>query len=319
MSLRLLGCLVVALVLTPLAAAQQWQQSPLFGSVELRSGFTPDPHSVEITAGGSTRNPVNGADCVGFIAADQPDFNVDYSAGSVFDLTIYVHSGSDTALLIRTPDGEWTCNRDHDGLNPSVRFSSPSSGTYHVWVATVSGGTAPATLFVSELGYRSPNQASARDQSRRDQPSGTGRGSTSDPSGLCVDCNPTSHGFSLRAGFTPDPLRLPTHAGGPVQNPVSGPDCRGRMEAAPNVVFDYVAGRVLPLVVYTEGDTDTTLLVRDPSGNWHCDDDSGRSLNARLVFEGPESGVYAIWVGRYGNERLADVVLHISEFNRQRD
>ena len=56
------------------------------------------------------------------------------------------------------------------------------------------------------------------------------------------------------------------------------------------------------LEIETYGNCDTVLLIRDPSGNWIYDDDSGRSTNAEVnVWNNPVlSGTVDIWVGTYG-------------------
>lgn len=136
------------------AAAQNWQGAPTFGSVQLRSGFQPDPYNKQLVAGG----PINsaqtlGANCPGFIA-ENPDFDLYWTAGnSGLPLAISVNSSADTTLVVRTPSGQWLCEDDggFNALNPGMRIDNPQSGLYDIWVGVYGGGTAQATLSISEL------------------------------------------------------------------------------------------------------------------------------------------------------------------------
>lgn len=136
------------------AAAQNWQGSPTYGSVQLASGFTPDPHHVNLTAGG----PINsgqtlGSNCPGYIA-DNPDFDLYWTAGSgALPLVISADSQVDTTLVVRTPSGQWLCEDDggFNGMNPGLRIDHPETGLYDIWVGTYSPGNAAAVLSISEL------------------------------------------------------------------------------------------------------------------------------------------------------------------------
>jgi hypothetical protein len=288
--------LVISLLFAGESKAQNWRAAPLYGTAQLNSGFTPDPHTLEVVAGGGTSNPHTGPGCVGFIAHDQPDANIHYTARSTFDLTIYAESDTDTALLIRLPDGQWICNDDYDGLNPSITVVNASSGTYNVWVATYGSDSAAATLRVTELGH-------PRDRS-----------GSSQPAVPCRSCEPYFGTFSLRAGFDPDPWARSIQAGGTTANPVQGDLCRGYVAVnAPDVVINYTAGG-MPLAIFTDSEVDTTLLVHTPDGRWFCDDDGGRGLNALLEWDRPFSGRYSIWVGTHSSSnRGADATVYITE------
>ena len=148
---HLLGFAAAATLAGP-AVAQDPSGQSLNGSVTLSSGFRDDPRVVNVRAGGSidaSQRP--GGNCAGFIY-ERPDYKVNYTAGSL-PLIISVASGSDTTLVINGPDGRWYCDDDGgNGANPSVRFNSPASGRYDVFVGTYrSGATAAARLHISEV------------------------------------------------------------------------------------------------------------------------------------------------------------------------
>lgn len=144
--------LAAAVALPGIALAQNAGLTANFGEVRLNAGFTPDPHRVSLTAGGSidaysdTNLP---AACVGDIS-DAPDYEVTYSAGSL-PLVFRTRSSTDTTLIINGPDGRWYCDDDSWGDGDAeVRFNKPSSGTYDIWIGTFNGGVAPATLMITE-------------------------------------------------------------------------------------------------------------------------------------------------------------------------
>jgi hypothetical protein len=132
------------------AVAQNASLTANYGEISLRAGFTPDPYTVNIQAGGSVDGSRLPGSCTGFIS-EAPDFEVTYSAGSL-PLVFRTLSRADTTLIINGPDGRWYCDDDSFGDGDAeVRFNRPQSGTYDVWVGKFgSGGTAAAQLLITE-------------------------------------------------------------------------------------------------------------------------------------------------------------------------
>lgn len=279
----LAGVATAAVFAAPAAMAQDYTLSPNYGQVTLRAGFADDPHTVSMTAGGTIDVARTNSSCRGRVS-NAPDYQVNYTAGSTFPLIFRVDSASDTTLLINGPSASWVCDDDSGGdLNPEVRFDSPQSGRYDIWVGTYGDRTAPATLYVSELSS-----------------SGGYDGGSSAYNGV-IDPSLTAYfgEVYLDAGFTPDPHRISITAGGSINTSTAATDCRGQVSAAPDYQITYRAGS-LPLSIRTDSSTDTTLLVSGPRGEWYCDDDSAGSRNAEVRLVKPASGVYDIWVGTYG-------------------
>jgi hypothetical protein len=136
-----------------IAAAQNYGLNPTYGTAALNAGFTPDPYVVNVQSGGSINatNSVSSS-CRGFIA-NAPDVRLNYRSGS-FPLIISVNSSADTTLVVNGPDGRWYCDDDggNAGLNPSLRFNSPQSGQYDIWIGTYGNASLqPAQLHISEL------------------------------------------------------------------------------------------------------------------------------------------------------------------------
>ena len=142
----------LAVTATLPASAQNTNGEPHFGTLNLETGFNNDPRIVNVRAGGSIEARGISGSCSGYIS-ERPDVRLNYTGGSL-PLIISVSSSSDTTLVINGPDGRWYCDDDGgaNGLNPSVRFSSPRSGRYEIWIGTyASGAMQSARLHVSEL------------------------------------------------------------------------------------------------------------------------------------------------------------------------
>lgn len=269
---------VALLLVAPAAQAQDTAAPATYGNVRLSSGFTPDPHTVSLTAGGSIDASTIGSPCTGSIAR-APDYELTYTAGSL-PLYIYATASSDTTLVVNGPDGQWYCDDDSNGgANPQVTFNTPRSGTYDIWVGTFGGGTASATLNITEVAGNDGDETS---------------GGYPDTS-----LTATYGEVSLNSGFAPDPHRVSLTAGGTIQASSVSSSCQGSIAIAPDYQITYTAG-ALPLAIKTQANSDTTLVVNGPDGQWYCDDDSGGGSNAQVYFAKPSSGTYDIWVGTYG-------------------
>jgi hypothetical protein len=141
---------MLALAFAPEAAAQDVGAEPTYGDVRLSAGFLPDPHVVELTAGGSIE--VNKEDCAYGFVANAPDTDFYYEGNNVATLYIYAESDSDTMILINTPDGSWRCDDDsHGELNPLLTLTNAPSGLYNIWVGTYGNAMVSATLNISEI------------------------------------------------------------------------------------------------------------------------------------------------------------------------
>lgn len=142
---------------------------------------------------------------------------------------------------------------------------------------------------------------------------------TPDATGLAgllnYSASPLYEYLELSADFTPDPIIVPLQAGGDQDVSVLTQwQCLGYVNAnRPDVTLNYRAGQ-FDLSIYVQGGlTDTTLIIRDPNGQWHCNDDyPGLALDPAVVFSQPLTGNYAIWVGLH-SDSTADVELRFSE------
>lgn len=109
-----------------------------------------------------------------------------------------------------------------------------------------------------------------------------------------------------------EPYEIRVQAGGPIKATQELPEpCVGYIASAPDFDLTYEASG-LTLYIYVESDSDTTLEVTDPNGNWYCSDDE-IGLNPVVVIENPPSGAYSVWVGTYRETSAERAVLIIAE------
>lgn len=285
--------LISALLAGSGAFAQDFSLSPIYGSVSLSGGFSPDPHVIALAAGGSRLASNASSDCSGYVT-DNPSFSLNHEPGSL-GLGIYSNADFDTTILINTPSGNWICNDDNDNLenlNAGYYFASPESGRYDIWVGAYSESDVnrSAALAISEYAESSWETNLS--------------GSVSAPE------------LSLSGGFTPDPYTLSVSAGGPNQAENLNSSCSGYVSANPTYRLTFSPGS-LGLGIYTIADFDTTLAIQNPGGIWYCNDDHGNldNLNSGYYFGTPSSGIYNIYVGSYDEDDVgSSATLAISEY-----
>ncbi|MEQ1856061.1 MAG: hypothetical protein ABL963_06315 [Longimicrobiales bacterium] len=275
--------LLASLALTPLPAAAQQPQL-----LTLQSGFTPDPQTMAIKAGGNIEVAEGSCD-YGYIA-ESGAMGLEFEAG-VLDLYFYVESDIDTMLLVQTPSQEMLCDDDGNGnLNPLVHVEEPESGVYVVFVGGYTQNEyRDATLHISELPPEIFGASEGRPNFMLDALFGE------------VD---------LPQEFTPDPHTVTLRAGGDIEVDVG--DCGfGYVSDAPSVDLTYTTSASSEIHIYVRSDDDTTLLINTPDGEWICDDDSLGDGNPIVSFTAATTGLYDIWVGTFNGEE-ARATLYIS-------
>lgn len=154
--MRTLALALVAVVLlidAPTLEAQDVGASPTYGDVSLDGGFMPDPHVIEMTAGGSIEPTESGCE-YGYVA-DAPDLDLYYSGDDTRPPFIYARASEDVTLLVNQPDGSWVCDDDSLGdRDPLVIIKAAQSGLFDIWVGTYGSDVISARLYISELDPR---------------------------------------------------------------------------------------------------------------------------------------------------------------------
>jgi len=122
----------------------------------------------------------------------------------------------------------------------------------------------------------------------------------------------TYGGISLSPGFSPDAGLIDMISGGRVNTENIG--CSGWAAIAPDLQLEFTDSTAL-LRFYFVADSggDTTLIVNDPDGTWHCGDDSHGTLHPTIDFINASAGIYDIWVGSYEAGANYDGTLTITE------
>jgi hypothetical protein len=95
-------------------------------------------------------------------------------------------------------------------------------------------------------------------------------------------------------------------AGGEDDVSYLGGNCVGLVAAAPDIRILSGGGN---LTISVDSVVDTTLVVNDPNGTWHCVDDV-LGINPVLSFGSAMSGQWDVWVGTYGGG-YGDAVLSV--------
>lgn len=253
-----------------LAFAPTVMADEMFESFELAPGFMPDPAEGSGLAGGSVdANPL-GPECVGNIDTSA-DHNVTLEGG--FDyLRFRVHSDEDTTLVIKGPNGEYYCNDDYDGLDPQVDGMF-QAGDYEVYVGAYADGNPEYRIEISEI---RTSQESADESSEESN-------------------DESSAEFELSRGFTPDPMVGTGQAGGSVDASGLSDDCEGYIGESPNhtvkleTSFEYLRFQV-------ESEADTTLVLKNPDGQYYCDDGSDGTPTIGDMFM---IGDYEVYIGSH--------------------
>ena len=138
-------------------------------------------------------------------------------------------------------------------------------------------------------------------------------------SGLSIGGPRANYGArSLRGGFLPDPVAVRVVSGGSLDASRMGmaSGCRGYVTRQPDFILHYRDAASF-LRFYATSGGDTTLVVNDAAGRWHCNDDSHGGLNPTVDIQNPPSGQYDVWVGSYRARENLRSTLHMTELRSQ--
>ena len=119
-----------------------------------------------------------------------------------------------------------------------------------------------------------------------------------------LSLRPSYGTLELAGGFMPDPAAVSLTAGGTTAVTVRG--CNGTVADAPDLNLTWGGGSTL--YIYAASDSDTTLLVNLPNGNWVCDDDT-IGTNPLIIVRNAPAGLYNIWSGTFGDPAPATVMV----------
>jgi hypothetical protein len=263
--------------------------------ISLSGGFMPDPATSTVTVDGTVQasDALLPGSCVGYMDPNTPSYTVRLT--DMTEAFISACSSTDVALAVRGPGGTWQCNDDAEGTNPAVRLTNPN-GNYEIFVARYSDDTiASAVINISES--RGPFCGRSGGGSETVNMTGTpSSGTTTIASGFGTSTSPVT------AGGTTDVDNVSNIPG----------NCTGYINGtAPTHRLEVGAG-LAALRVASCADSDTTLVINDGSGTWHCNDDEEGS-NPVVSVNGPTAGTWDVWVGTYSSGGGSAATLRVSE------
>ncbi|MCC5969675.1 MAG: hypothetical protein JJU15_06975 [Pararhodobacter sp.] len=220
--------------------------------------------------------------CPGYTGIDAADLVLSVDEAQPM-LSFYAMSQTDLVMAVRGPDGQWLCNDDTFGLNPAVEFHNAAAGDYHVFVGAYSRGASGEFNLYTALG----------------QPNWDGAQASAGSSQLDPAAEPAVGRVSFGPQTRVDPRVIFDVLPSSFEAFGLGSECAGFIvPERPDLVIDAEAG--LPqLMVYMVSEADGTLLVVDPDGQIHCNDDF-EGLHPGVMIPNPQPGDYAVFAGTYG-------------------
>ncbi len=282
-------------------------QQPLYGFVNLRQGFMPDPHIMNGMMGGTIQASQFSSSCRGTVNP-QPSHVVRSQTG-FRNIRFVVAGQGDSTLMVMLPNGQVLCDDDGgEGLNPLIQTASPP-GDIRIWVGVYSQSNQgrPYTIGITEYPHITANNLTAP---------GPGPGPGPGPvpvSGIAPNAPPRYGVVNLRSGFLPDPHVVPGQAGGPIAAQNVDGSCRGHISAQPNHVLMSQTGFRQLRIAVNAGSLDTTLVVMLPNGQVVCNDDS-EGYNPLVAVSAPP-GPVRVWVGTYSPGRAGPYNIGFSELS----
>ena len=135
-----------------IAATSLFATTAMAGDITLSPGFTPDPHNMTITSGGTTQASTWQSNCAGWVAdRSSADIKLNWTANGT--LHISATSSADVTLVVNDANGNWHCNDDAQGTNPGLTINNASSGLVEIWIGSYeSGQYASTNVQISEIG-----------------------------------------------------------------------------------------------------------------------------------------------------------------------
>ncbi len=256
-------------------------------TLALEGGFFPDPRTVEVEVLATAPAAAHARGCPGQVATD-PALVVELRQPST-PLRFAVTGDAVAGVVLATPDGIHHCAAAEAAGTAILRLGTALEGAYSVWPSLGEAGLpAAVAIAVSELDLQ-PQDLRSQDTS------------------IVPTADPAAGRHALpELGSVVVAVDL---VGG---DPASGlgAGCAGSIAASrPDVVVS-LAGDEPVLHLDAAAEVDTTLVVIDPDGVVHCNDDSF-GLDPAITIAPAPAGDYAVWVGLYGAETGATAQLTV--------
>lgn len=133
------------------------------------------------------------------------------------------------------------------------------------------------------------------------------------PDAVQPEGTPTFGAITLQGNFVLDPFVVSVIGGGLFPASDLSEDCPGFVPANPTLGLTLSGDPTENLRIFTYSDKDPVLVVKTPSGEFLCSDDtSSRVVDPTVEIASAEAGDYAIWVGAYAENQLVPAFLVVS-------
>lgn len=297
----------------------QPEEEPTTATLTLGDGDWLDPTLISIISGGRSEDVLMAstldAACAGVISA-RPDIVLDWRGDErIAALRFFLLSLGDPTLVVVTPEGDVRCNDDYSPLmaDPYINIDNPTPGRYAIFAGSFEQqAAAPGFLVITSHDLNPAVVDLATLFPRRVNPTAVRNPQPADA--LAIEDAPQA---AAAVPITPEstPYTTTLTAGGSLgafDVDLGNDICTGFITPTPSFAFAW-GGETGGLAVFFEAHADTTLLLRDPEGVFHCNDDldGADNLNPFLSLTSI-AGDYQVWVGSYAPNATVDGVLTIT-------
>jgi hypothetical protein len=306
--------------------------------VQINNGFSPDPVTLRGVAGGPVEGSTIASSCRGYLPA-RPQHRIVTNGLSPVRIFTMAAENADVTLAIVTPTRTVYCDDDGgENMQAKLDLRLPA-GTYDVYVGSFRASEQAAYSLVvttntslnSET-YRpsnaavvvpanpnpnnNPNPNPNANPNNGNSPWNTPNNNPNNNPNNRPNNNPNPNQprrIDQAATLRPvgPPVRLRNggtqrargRTGGSVPSSDLHSACsRGFITTEPShaVSIDRAG---LPLQFRVTSASDTTLMIRSPTGEVQCDDDSGGGFNPMIQFSASVRGAYTVWVGTFQQGR----------------
>lgn len=266
----------------------------------LAGQWSGEPVTVAVTTTGATAfdSVVRGCPGWGTEPGNTAGAGLGVELGSVIgDLFIQFEGENTVAAIIEGPDGVHHCvTPDDDGLL-THHFPDAGIGRLRVWPAGVERGETISTRVI--LSSRHLRERDLHPVSMDD---------TAPPRQGALSLDAGRHGVRQHLATGPIQATEPAFA--------VAADCAGHVNFdAPDALLN-VTDQEHTLSLFAESVVDLVLMIQDPSGDWHCNDDI-HGFNPAVTLSPAPAGTYRIQVGAYERDRTGSYELFASRGDPQ--
>ncbi len=245
---------------------------------------------------------------------EQNYFLIEIEMDGAYDLEVRTDSECDTVLVVLDADTEWHFDDDSGPEDELVRIANAPSGSYYIWVGVHERGSCESKLYIET--FSAEQSDSSNEKSRAND---------NDASYACPDPgvgatftalenanNKTvSKGSDLYENGANEFWLIEAEGVYSIERCAFFPGSEGLLSDKENRIEIEMDG-AYDLEIRTDSECDTVLVVHDPRGRWHYDDDSGPEDELVRIANAP-SGTYFIWVGVF-EPGSCDSELYIEAF-----